>query len=171
MCLRAFQNATPSIGQSSVRWVSLNVIMVNVISLLMWSVLMGSIWLLVLFANFVNCTCDVPPSISKCHSEYWAKSSIRWVSLNVIMVNVISLLMWSVLIGYFWLLVLFVRMRDSYTNPYESKRIESFEISGLTNRNESNLLRFLVLRNESTIRILKVRIRESGFANPKLQDS
>jgi hypothetical protein len=65
----------------------------------------------------------------------------------------------------------FLRMRDSYTNPYESKRIESFEIFGLTNRNESNLLRFLVLRNESTIRILKVRIRESGFANPKLQDS
>jgi hypothetical protein len=59
-------------------------------------------------------------------------------------------------------------MRDSYTNPYESKRIESFEIFGLTNRNESNLLRFLVLRNESTIRILKVRIRESktsGFVS------
>jgi hypothetical protein len=56
-------------------------------------------------------------------------------------------------------------MRDSYTNPYESKRIESFEIFGLTNRNESNLLRFLVLRNESTIRI---RIRESktsGFVS------
>ena len=59
-------------------------------------------------------------------------------------------------------------MQDSYTNPYESKRIESFEIFGLTNRNESNLLRFLVLRNESTIRILKVRIRESktsGFVS------
>jgi hypothetical protein len=25
-------------------------------------------------------------------------------------------------------------MRDSYTNPYETKRIESFEIFGLTNR-------------------------------------
>ena len=25
-------------------------------------------------------------------------------------------------------------MRDSYTNPYESKRIESFEIFGLTKR-------------------------------------
>ena len=59
-------------------------------------------------------------------------------------------------------------MRDSYTNPYELKQIESFEIFGLTNRNESNLLRFLVLRNESTIRILKVWIRESktsGFVS------
>ena len=27
-----------------------------------------------------------------------------------------------------------LRMRDSYTNPYETKRIESFEIFGLTNR-------------------------------------
>ena len=39
-------------------------------------------------------------------------------------------------------IIQFLRMRDSYTNPYESKRIEPFEIFGLTNRNESNLLRF-----------------------------
>ncbi len=30
--------------------------------------------------------------------------------------------------------VVLLRMRDSYTNPYETKRIESFEIFGLTNR-------------------------------------
>ena len=34
----------------------------------------------------------------------------------------------------------FLRMRDSYTNPYELKRIESFEIFGLTKRiHETNL--------------------------------
>ncbi len=30
--------------------------------------------------------------------------------------------------------VKYLRMRDSYTNPSETKRIESFEIFGLTNR-------------------------------------
>jgi hypothetical protein len=64
-----------------------------------------------------------------------------------------------------------LRMRDSYTNPYESKRIESIEIFGLTKRiHDTNLLK-KGLRIESTIQILKVRIRESGFANPKVQDS
>ena len=44
-------------------------------------------------------------------------------------------------------------MRDSYTNPYESKRIESFEIFGLTKRiHETNLWK-TGLRNESTIQI------------------
>ncbi len=61
-----------------------------------------------------------------------------------------------------------LRMRDSYTNPYESKRIESFEIFGLTKRiHDTNLLK-KGLRIESTIRILKVRIRESktsGFVS------
>ncbi len=59
-------------------------------------------------------------------------------------------------------------MRDSYTNPYESKRIESFEIFGLTKRiHDTNLLK-KGLRIESTIRILKVRIRKSktsGFVS------
>ena len=87
-------------------------------------------------------------------------------------------------------------MRDSYTNPSETKRIESFEIFGLTNRiHETNRIFWdfwsyesnprngylkkistnpnhdtgslkLSLRNESTKRIFKVRIRESGFASP-----
>jgi hypothetical protein len=30
--------------------------------------------------------------------------------------------------------LILLRMRDSYTNPYETKRIKSFEIFGLTNR-------------------------------------
>ena len=68
-----------------------------------------------------------------------------------------------------------VRMRDSYTNPYESKRIESFEIFGLTKRiHETNLWK-TGLRNESTIRIFGSSGHETnprneslrfGFANP-----
>ena len=51
-------------------------------------------------------------------------------------------------------------MRDSYTNPYESKRIKSFEIFGLTKRiHDTNLLK-KGPQIESTIRILKVRIRK-----------
>jgi hypothetical protein len=68
----------------------------------------------------------------------------------------------------------FLRMRDSYTNPYESKRIESFEIFGLTKRiHNTNLLK-KGLRIESTIRILKVRIRESkssGFVRIWIRES
>jgi hypothetical protein len=46
-----------------------------------------------------------------------------------------------------------LRMRDSYTNPSETKRIESFEIFGLTNRiHETNFLK-IASRNESTKRI------------------
>ncbi len=66
-------------------------------------------------------------------------------------------------------------MRDSYTNPYESKRIESFEIFGLTKRiHETNLWK-TGLRNESTIRIFGSSGHETnprneslrfGFANP-----
>ena len=54
-------------------------------------------------------------------------------------------------------------MRDSYTNPYETKRIEYFEIFGLTKRiHETNLWK-TGLRNESTKRIFKVRIRKDSF--------
>jgi hypothetical protein len=67
--------------------------------------------------------------------------------------------------------VILVRMGDSDTNPYESKQIESFEIFSLTNGIQDTNLLEKGLRIESTIRILKVLIRESGFANPKLQDS
>ncbi len=66
-------------------------------------------------------------------------------------------------------------MRDSYTNPYEMKRIESFEIFGLTKRiHETNLWK-TGLRNESTIRIFGSSGHETnprnkslrfGFANP-----
>ena len=66
-------------------------------------------------------------------------------------------------------------MRDSYTNPYESKQIESFEIFGLTKRiHETNLWK-TGLRNESTIRIFGSSRHETnprneslrfGFANP-----
>ena len=66
-------------------------------------------------------------------------------------------------------------MRDSYTNPYESKRIESFEIFGLTNRIHEtgiwkNFLRILI-----TIRVVWNWVYETnprneslrfGFANP-----
>ncbi len=68
-----------------------------------------------------------------------------------------------------------LRMRDSYTNPYESKRIECFEIFGLTKRiHETNLWK-TDLRNESTIRIFGGSGHETnprnkslgfGFANP-----
>ncbi len=52
-----------------------------------------------------------------------------------------------------WLNDFILRMRDSYTNPYETKRIESFEIFGLTKRiHETNLMK-IVSRNESTKRI------------------
>ncbi len=55
-------------------------------------------------------------------------------------------------------------MRDSYTNPYETIRIEYFEIFGLTNRiHDTNLLK-KGIRNESTIRIFWMPY---GFANPK----
>jgi hypothetical protein len=66
-------------------------------------------------------------------------------------------------------------MRDSYTNPYESKRIESFEIFGLTKRiHETNLWK-TGLRNKSTLRIFESSVHEMnprneslrfGFANP-----
>ncbi len=53
-------------------------------------------------------------------------------------------------------------MQDSYTNPYESKRIESFEIFGLTKQiHETNLLK-KGLRIESTIRIQNFRIRKDS---------
>jgi hypothetical protein len=55
-------------------------------------------------------------------------------------------------------------MGDSYTNPYETIRIEYFEIFGLTNRiHDTNLLK-IGIQNESTIRIFWVPY---GFANPK----
>ncbi len=66
-------------------------------------------------------------------------------------------------------------MQDSYTNPSETKRIESFEIFGLTKRiHETNLWK-TGLRNESTIRIFRKHVYETnprneslrfGFANP-----
>ncbi len=66
-------------------------------------------------------------------------------------------------------------MRDSYTNPYELKRIESFEIFGLTKQiHETNLWK-TGLRNESPIRIFQKHVYETnprneslrfGFANP-----
>ncbi len=71
-------------------------------------------------------------------------------------------------------------MRDSYSNPSETKRIESFEIFGLTNRIHETDIWKKFLRIQITIRIFgkpayetnpryksyKVRIRESGFASP-----
>ncbi len=71
-------------------------------------------------------------------------------------------------------------MRESYTNPSESKQIESFEIFGLTNQiqdtdlfeksstNRIHHTNFLkkALQIESTIQIFKVQIRKSGFASP-----
>ncbi len=71
-------------------------------------------------------------------------------------------------------------MRDSYTNPSEMKRIESFEIFGLTNwihvtgiwkkfiriQITIRVICNWVYETNYTIRIFKVRIRESGFANP-----
>ncbi len=70
---------------------------------------------------------------------------------------------------------LIVRMQDSYTNPYETKQIESIEIFGLTKQiHETNLWK-TGLRNESTIRIFGSSGHETnprneslrfGFANP-----
>jgi hypothetical protein len=66
-------------------------------------------------------------------------------------------------------------MRDSYTNPSETKRIESFEIFGLTKQiHKTNLWKqayetnpqYKSFKNMSTKRIFKVWIRKSGFANP-----
>jgi hypothetical protein len=66
-------------------------------------------------------------------------------------------------------------MRDSYTNPSETKRIKSFEIFGLTNRIHDTNLSKTGLRNESTIRIFQKQVYETnprykslrfGFANP-----
>jgi hypothetical protein len=66
-------------------------------------------------------------------------------------------------------------MRDSYTNPSETKRIESFEIFGLTKRSHETNLWKTGLRNESTIRIFGSSGHEAnprneslrfGFANP-----
>ncbi len=55
-----------------------------------------------------------------------------------------------------------LRMQDSYTNPSEMKRIGFVD---LTKRiHETNLWK-TGLQNEATIRIFKVRIRESGFAS------
>ncbi len=55
-------------------------------------------------------------------------------------------------------------MRDSYTNPYETIRIEYFEIFGLTNWiQDTNLLK-KGIQNESTIRIFWIPY---GFANLK----
>jgi hypothetical protein len=59
-----------------------------------------------------------------------------------------------------------LRMRDSYTNPYETIRIEYFEIFGLTNRiHDTNLLK-IGIRNESTIRILWNQVYET---NPRYE--
>ena len=52
-----------------------------------------------------------------------------------------------------------LRMRDSYTNPYETKRIESVEIFGLTNRiHETGIWK---LRHETNLLNIDW-IRESG---------
>jgi hypothetical protein len=68
-----------------------------------------------------------------------------------------------------------VRMIDSYTNPYKTKRIEFFEIFGLTKRIHKTNLWKTGLRNESTIRILgssghktnpQNKSLRFGFANP-----
>ena len=72
-------------------------------------------------------------------------------------------------------LAYFLRMRDSYTNPSETKRIKSFEIFGLTKRiHETNLWK-TGLRNESAIQIFQKHVYEMnprnkslsfGFVNP-----
>ena len=70
---------------------------------------------------------------------------------------------------------LFLRMRDSYTNPYESKQIESFEIFGLTNRIHEIGIWKKFLRILITIRVVRNWVYETnprneslrfGFANP-----
>ncbi len=65
-------------------------------------------------------------------------------------------------------------MQDSYTNPYESKRIESFEIFVCTKRIHETNLSKTNPRNESTIQIFKVRFRESetsGFVRIRIRKS
>jgi hypothetical protein len=66
-------------------------------------------------------------------------------------------------------------MRDSYTNPSETKRIESFEIFGLTNRIHETGIRKKFLRIQITIRVICDGVYETnprneslrfGFANP-----
>ncbi len=54
----------------------------------------------------------------------------------------------------------FIRMRDSYTNPYESKRIESFEIFVCTKRIHDTNPRYESLRftnPDSRIRDFRIR--------------
>jgi len=58
-----------------------------------------------------------------------------------------------------------LRMRDSYTNPSKTKQIEWFGIFDLTKRIHKTNLWKTGLQNESTIRIFKVWICESGFGN------
>jgi hypothetical protein len=69
-------------------------------------------------------------------------------------------------------------MRDSYTNPSETKRIKSFEIFGLTNRIRNTNLSKTGLQNESMIQIFQKQVYEMnpryeslrlGFANPDSQ--
>jgi hypothetical protein len=59
-----------------------------------------------------------------------------------------------------------IRMRDLYTNPSETKRIESFEIFGLTKRIHKTNLWKTGLRNESTIRIFGSSCHET---NPRFK--
>jgi hypothetical protein len=71
-----------------------------------------------------------------------------------------------------------LRMRDSYTNPSKTKRIESFEIFGLTKQIHKTNLWKTGLQNESTIRIFQKHVYKTnprneslrfGFANPDSQ--
>ncbi len=67
-------------------------------------------------------------------------------------------------------IVSLLRMRDSYTNPYETKRIESFEIFGLTKRiHETNLLK-IASRNESAKRIFWKLRHETNPQNESFEN-
>ena len=58
-----------------------------------------------------------------------------------------------------------LRMRDSYTNPYETKRIESFEIFGLTKQIHKTNLTKIVSQNESFEHRRTKRIHETNLLN------
>jgi hypothetical protein len=60
-------------------------------------------------------------------------------------------------------------MQDSYTNPSETKRIESFEIFGLTKRIHKTNLWKTGLQNESTIRIFWKHVYETNPRNESLR--
>ena len=81
--------------------------------------------------------------------KYWKFQTINWALDNIYAV-----------VQSFVEHVFELRMRDSYTNPSETKRIESFEIFGLRNQIHNTNLSKTGLRNESTIRIFQKQVYE-----------